>query len=178
MRRAMTERRSAIPESERLAMSELIASAATDALRDRDLVMVFLSFGSEVATDPIVDSLASGGHRLCVPHIDGLALVPASYTPGDPMRNGVLGIREPAGVSPVGVSEIDAVIVPGLAFDARGYRIGYGGGYYDRLLGEIRSDALGAGVCFHQQVVDEVPHGEGDRPVVKVITDTGTIDCR
>jgi 5-formyltetrahydrofolate cyclo-ligase len=65
------------------------------------------------------------------------------------------------------------VIVPGLAFDRSGHRVGYGRGFYDRFLATLRPDALTVGICFSVQLVDEVPHGQGDRPVDLVMTEHG-----
>jgi len=72
--------------------------------------------------------------------------------------------------------DIDVAVVPGLAFDRRGHRVGYGGGFYDRFLGRLRPDALTVGICFSVQLVDEVPHGRGDRPVDLVVTEEGLND--
>jgi 5-formyltetrahydrofolate cyclo-ligase len=67
---------------------------------------------------------------------------------------------------------IDVVVVPGLAFDPAGNRVGYGGGHYDRYLRRLARSALRVGICFPRQLVPEVPHGEGDEPVDLVVTGT------
>ncbi|KMP10787.1 hypothetical protein UZ36_06530, partial [Candidatus Nitromaritima sp. SCGC AAA799-C22] len=93
---------------------------------------------------------------------------------------GKYGIREPAPevrrmVSP---SRIDLVVAPGLAFDPRGGRIGYGGGYFDRLLKEIPENATRIGVGFDFQILDSVPQTNFDVPVQMVITESKTLVCR
>jgi 5-formyltetrahydrofolate cyclo-ligase len=105
--------------------------------------------------------------------VEGRTIVPVGYRSGDPVKPSSFGALEPAAGEPVGPEEIDVVVVPGLAFDRRGHRVGYGGGFYDRFLGRLRPDALTVGICFSVQVVDEVPHGRGDRPVDLVVTEQG-----
>ncbi|HXF36758.1 MAG TPA: 5-formyltetrahydrofolate cyclo-ligase, partial [Actinomycetota bacterium] len=88
------------------------------------------------------------------------------------------GALEPAGGEVLSPQELDAVVVPGLAFDRRGYRVGYGGGFFDRFLPRTRPDAFRVGICFHLQLVEEVPHGAGDEPVDAVVTEREVIRCR
>ena len=102
-----------------------------------------------------------------VPFPAGTELVATAYGP-----------REPEHAVAVDPREVDVVVVPGLAFDACGYRVGFGGGNYDRLLDVLREDAVRIGLCFHQQVVPAVPHGPTDRAVDLVVTDRETIRCR
>jgi 5-formyltetrahydrofolate cyclo-ligase len=66
--------------------------------------------------------------------------------------------------------EVDLAIVPGVAFDERCCRLGFGGGFYDRLLGELRPDAAALGLAYDVQVVEQVPTGPGDVPVHLVVT--------
>jgi 5-formyltetrahydrofolate cyclo-ligase len=93
---------------------------------------------------------------------------------------GDYGVREPSPevreiVSP---SCVDFVIAPGLAFDVYGNRMGYGGGYYDKLLKELSKDVVQIGVGYDFQVLDLVPHSELDKSVQFVITETKTLRCQ
>jgi 5-formyltetrahydrofolate cyclo-ligase len=146
---------------------------ALPAIEDARTVMAFASFGSEVDTGPIIEGLAGGGRRVVLPRVEGRVIVPVSYRSGDPVMPSSFGALEPAEGEPVGPKEIDVVIVPGLAFDRSGHRVGYGRGFYDRFLGLLRPDALTMGICFSVQLVEEVPHGRGDRPVDLVVTEQG-----
>jgi len=84
---------------------------------------------------------------------------------------GAMGILEPLPHLPqVGIAEIDAFLCPGLAFDARGGRLGRGKGFYDRMLARARPDALKMGVCFPQQLVPDVFAQEHDIPMDGVLT--------
>jgi 5-formyltetrahydrofolate cyclo-ligase len=69
------------------------------------------------------------------------------------------------------------VLAPGLAFDRRGNRLGYGGGYFDGFLARCPPDAARVGIGFHVQVVDAVPHGDADQPLDLLVTELETIAC-
>ena len=92
------------------------------------------------------------------------------------LEPGFKGILEPRTRMPVDPSTADVVIVPGVAFDARGNRLGYGGGFYDSFLSEC-GDVPRIGVCFEVQVVDEVPVAEHDLPVDVIVTESRTIEA-
>jgi len=66
-------------------------------------------------------------------------------------------------------------VIPGLAFDRDGFRLGYGGGFYDRYVRRTRPEALRVGVCFSEQVVEDVPHGDADERVDRIVTQDGVI---
>lgn len=89
------------------------------------------------------------------------------------------GMLEPDPASPeIRVDQAELILVPGMAFTRAGWRLGYGGGYYDRILGG-RVHAPGLGVCFHALLLDEIPHGPYDIPVDNLVTEnSGLIDCR
>jgi 5-formyltetrahydrofolate cyclo-ligase len=152
-------------------LSLLEVEAATTA-------MVFASFGTEVGTGPIVEGLIGRGVRVALPRVDERGLVPIEYRPGAPMVVSAFGIPEPAGSTVVDVGEIDLAITPGLAFDRRGHRVGYGGGHYDRFFAAARPDVAKVGVCFAIQLVDEVPHGPFDERVDVVVTEREVRRCR
>jgi 5-formyltetrahydrofolate cyclo-ligase len=175
LRREVRARRDAMPPEERERLGQAVARnlLALPEVRQASTVMAFSSFGSEVDSGPIIEQLARDGRRVVLPRVEGRTIVPVGYRSGDPVKPSSFGALEPAAGEPVGPEEIDVVVVPGLAFDRRGHRVGYGGGFYDRFLGRLRPDALTVGICFSVQVVDEVPHGRGDRPVDLVVTEQG-----
>jgi 5-formyltetrahydrofolate cyclo-ligase len=90
------------------------------------------------------------------------------------------GVREPrsSGRRPARVERLDAAIVPGVAFDRRGHRLGYGGGHFDRLLARLRPAAVAVGVAFDTQLVEEIPTEPWDRAVDFVVTESGLLRCR
>jgi 5-formyltetrahydrofolate cyclo-ligase len=156
-------------------MSEDVAGnvLALSAVADATTVMAFSSFGSEVDTGPIIERLERDGRRVALPRVEGRDIVAVAYRSGDQTKPSRFGALEPEGGERVAPEEIDVVIVPGLAFDRFGHRVGYGRGFYDRFIAALRPDALTVGICFSVQLVDEVPHGRGDRSVDMVMTEHG-----
>jgi 5-formyltetrahydrofolate cyclo-ligase len=92
------------------------------------------------------------------------------------LRKGAYGLREPADLCPLcALEELDIVVTPGLGFDRRGYRLGYGEGYYDRCLAGLRPQCLTIGLAFACQVVPLLPSGPLDQPVDLILTEEETI---
>lgn len=140
-------------------------------------VLLFSSFGSEVPTRGIAERLQSEGHRVLMPFMQDDVMHAAELRPGESLLPSTYGPKEPPSRIPVDPKEVDAVVAPGLAFDRSGFRIGYGGGHYDRYLRRMQPQATRIGIAFHLQVVELVPHGAADLPVHFVVTDEETIAC-
>ncbi len=145
------------------------------AVQNAATVMVFYSFGSEIPTEHIIRRLLDEGRRVLLPYMEELEMSAAELRPGDSLVPTTYGPKEPSHRVPVDPNEVDAVIAPGLAFDRSGYRLGYGGGNYDRFLARLGRGATRVGIAFHVQVLPSVPHGPGDEPVDFVVTDRETI---
>ena len=145
------------------------------AVQNAATVMVFYSFGSEVPTRGIIRRLLEEGRRVLLPYMEGRTMEAAELRPGDPLATTAYGPKEPSRRVPVDPMEVDVVITPGLAFDRSGFRIGYGGGNYDRYLARLGAHATRVGIAFHPQVIGSVPHGPADEPVDVVVTDRETI---
>jgi 5-formyltetrahydrofolate cyclo-ligase len=97
----------------------------------------------------------------------------------DQMKPGAWEIFEPPPTSPVlPLSEADLVIVPGVAFDRRGRRLGQGGGYYDKILNQMRPTAVRMGIAYELQVVDEIPHEPHDEMMDCLATESGILRFR
>jgi 5-formyltetrahydrofolate cyclo-ligase len=138
-------------------------------------VMVYLSFGWEIATWPIVEDLQSQGKEVYVPVVQSKprALIPRRYTSRENLVPAVFGILEPGPEAPEArPGELDLIIVPGLAFSAQGFRIGYGGGYYDRFLATTTGSAVG---LVYSSFVREVPRDPWDRAVDLLVTEAGVL---
>ena len=105
-------------------------------------------------------------------------MVPVVATPGAAMTETSFGAMEPAEGRVLEVAELDLVVVPGVAFDRSCDRVGYGGGYYDRLLGMRRDGAAAIAIAFSIQIVDRVPTGAIDRRIDGVVTELEVIRCR
>jgi 5-formyltetrahydrofolate cyclo-ligase len=140
-------------------------------------ILLFYSFGSEVPTTGTIQRLLDSGVRVLLPFLQGSDIDAAELRPGDSLAASTYGPKEPSNRVAVDPSEVDAVITPGLAFDAQGYRLGYGGGHYDRYLARLRPDSTRVGIAFHLQLVPSVPHGREDQRLDLVVTEVETIDC-
>jgi 5-formyltetrahydrofolate cyclo-ligase len=179
LRREILRRRDGIPEPERERAAAAIhrrVIAAVDAAGGEGLVvMAFWSFGSEVPTGPILEALARRGDTTVLPAIAGGELEPRAYVAGEPLRGTSFGAMEPAAGAVLAPEDLDVVLVPGVAFDRRGMRVGYGGGFYDRLLPRTRRNAARIGICFAAQLVDSVPAGPADVAVDAIVTEVETI---
>ena len=124
---------------------------------------------------PLMAALANQGHPLCLPHTQGEAMVFRSWKPGDPLVVGRFNIPEPD--AKARERRPDLVLVPVLAFDRHGYRLGYGGGYYDRYLSEHRAKRTvrAIGIAFAGQEMEELPREASDEPLDAVVTEDRVI---
>ncbi|RLF39548.1 MAG: 5-formyltetrahydrofolate cyclo-ligase, partial [Thermoplasmata archaeon] len=93
----------------------------------------------------------------------------------DDLERGAFGILEPQNKK-IYTGDIDIIIVPGIAFDFRGYRIGYGKGFYDRFL--RGADALKIGIAYDFQIVKQIPEDDGDVPVDIIVSEKRVLFCR
>jgi len=137
--------------------------------QDARTVLLYWSIGFEIPTSEIICKW-NGTKRLALPVVVGNDLILRKYDPAK-MVEGYRGIMEPspeaAIISP---EEVDFAIVPGLAFDVNNNRMGRGKGYYDRLLPSLRNDCTVVGVCWREQLFEEIPVDEWDFALSAVVT--------
>lgn len=141
----------------------------------------YLSLANEFPTDVIVRELFRAGAAACVPYyqVPHETYAWAAFSPNDPLCEGYRGIPEPAAPRQADPAAIDVALIPGLAFDVCGGRIGYGGGVYDRLLPKLRAGVLRVALAFDFQVSSvELPQEEHDLPMDYIVTEKQWIDCR
>jgi 5-formyltetrahydrofolate cyclo-ligase len=176
LRRAVLARRDALGPQE-LAKRSAAAGARLLSLPDLQgawTVMFFVAFGSEVDTLPMIVQALAAGKRVLAPRADPSRrrLLPCQVRdPAQDFAPGAHNIREPNTTClPVPLDEIEVVVVPAAVWGEDGYRIGYGGGYYDRFLSEVPG-ATKVGLGLEVQVVSSVPHGEHDLPVDLLVTE-------
>jgi 5-formyltetrahydrofolate cyclo-ligase len=140
-------------------------------------VSAYSAMGSELDPGALVERLAREGMRTCLPVVTPLGnpLQFRSWMPGEPLVARTWGIREPADTAPV--VEPDVLLVPLLAFDATGGRLGYGGGYYDRTLARLRAlkPIIAIGIAHAQQRLESVPLGPHDEPLDWILTPDGPL---
>lgn len=138
------------------------------------LILFFVSFGSEIDTVPMISRSLAAGKRIAVPRVERRARKLMPYEVRDlqsDLEPGAYGILEPKpDRPPARLDEIDVVIVPAVAWDEEGFRVGYGAGYYDRFLPEV-PQAVRIGLGFELQVRSDVPRGPNDLPVDILVTE-------
>lgn len=142
--------------------------------RKADVILVFLSLPSEVDTSPLVLRAWQDRKRVLAPKVswDQRRMLPIEIRSlTDDLGVSTMGIREPVAGIPIPIPLIDLVIVPGLAFDPFGNRLGRGRGFYDRFLAHSEFRGVACGLALKQQIVSTVPVGPLDRHVNMIVTD-------
>lgn len=150
---------------------------STEEYKNARVIMVFVSFQDEVFTHNLIKQALKDGKKVCVPYVEkGNPEMIASHLENfNELKEGFYGILAPLKekVKPVDPKEIDLIVSPGVAFDKEGYRVGYGGGFYDRFLKKVRLDTHIIAIAFNLQMVTEVPRNAHDVPVHSIITEVG-----
>ena len=182
LRREMSAARAALSETERQARSEA-ASARLLALPELaalagagpKTLAGYVAAKGEIDPAPALAAAAVAGAALALPRVAPEApRLRFHRADAGPLTPGRFGISEPAAAAPeLALDELDVVIVPGLAFDAEGGRLGFGGGYYDGAFGASGPGKRPAliGLCYDFQLVAQCPAGDGDVPVDLVVTE-------
>ena len=172
--------RDALTPDERQRLSASIAERllAMPELATPRTVMAFWSFGSEVDTAGLLESLHRNDSRVALPRIAEGEMQARTYAPGDAIALSAFGAGEPVGGEVLRPDQIDVIVTPAVAFDRSGARVGYGGGYYDRFFARTRAEVLRVGICFAVQVVAEpLPRGHFDLGVDAIVTEHETVHC-
>ena len=139
-------------------------------------VSVFWAMGTEIDTVPLLTVLHAAGHCTALPVVAARArpLIFKQWAPGDTLVDGGFGTSIPSPEAETVTPEV--LFVPLLSFDDDGYRLGYGGGFYDRTLEMLRAEnpnVVAIGVAFSAQQVDTVPRGPHDQPLDGIATEVG-----
>ncbi len=190
LRRAMAEQRDVLLQAEREAMTARAVERFLDLpeIRAARSVAGFVSTRSEIDTEPLLTELRRRGVDVVLPRVSTGLIPPRlrfhrAKTRAD-LVFGIFGLLEPGLDCPeLAAQDIDVFMVPGLVFDKRGSRIGYGGGYYDELAAYVRAhpDATNArfvGYAFDFQLVETCPAGEWDVPLDTIVTDERVVRCQ
>lgn len=182
MRTAALERRKAAFAAHGPDAGRRLAAHGLDFLQISPPAVVsgFSSIQEEINPAALLHWLYREGFALALPVMEGRGrpLVMKSWTPGDGLKEVQWGILEPAVDKPE--IEPDVLLVPLLAFDRRGYRIGYGGGFFDRTLQKLRAKKpiIAVGIAYDELEVDAVPHASYDQRMDWVLTPSGPKRCQ
>lgn len=154
---------------QRQVADESIAKEFLNALGDRQSYFIYNSFGTEADTHGIISALLAGGKRVYLPRVEGKNIVPVPF---GKTQKGAFGVEEPLGAAYPG--DIEVTVVPLLAVNGKGYRLGYGGGYYDRYLKGARTLKVGLGYYF--QLTEEFIADGWDEPLDLFVCERGIYD--
>jgi 5-formyltetrahydrofolate cyclo-ligase len=181
LRRAALARRDALPPAERMQAAFAIAARGLPVeVTPGTVVSGFSPLKSEISPLPLLRRIANAGASLALPVVVGRGqpLIMRAWSFGAPLVSGVWGIREPPAEAPEVFPDI--LIVPLLAFDRRGHRIGYGAGYYDMTITRLRAmkPVTAIGVAFATQEIAAVPATPRDAPLDVVLTEREAISFR
>ena len=177
LRKSMLLNRSALTFVERHAAARALAAHAPTIARmaGKRIVSGFTPFKDEIDTLPLLEALSQTGLTIAMPRVAGAHLTFHAWRPGDPLVAGRYGQPEPE----AGTPEIrpGLMMTPLLAFDRRGCRLGYGGGFFDRVLADYRIP-LTIGLAYAMQEVEVVPTEPHDQSLAWIATERELIDCR
>ncbi len=160
----------AMTEEEICAASQQLTALflATDAYKAARTIYGYLPYNQEVRTVPLLRQAIKDGKQVAVPKVYGEEMRFILLTDLTQVETGYAGIPEPVADGPVACDPTALVLMPGLAFDEKGHRMGYGGGFYDRFLAQEPEHPTIA-LCYSFQVLPEIPVEEFDIPVDLVL---------
>ncbi len=184
IRERILEKRAQMSEKELFEKSMIIAEKLfeLDEYKDAKRIMSFVSNGTEVHTHDIITSSINAGKSVTVPYTihNPREMIASEIFDFAELEIGYYNILSPRKefhrfVEP---GTLDLILVPGVGISLEGYRVGYGGGYYDRFLDQIRKDTKKIALIYDMQIVDQVPIEDFDIPVDMIITEKRIIYCR
>ncbi len=182
LRPDMSRRRSALSAEQREAGAQALAQTgiAFASPPPGAVVSGYAAIRDELSPLPLLETLAASGHPSALPIIEvkGAPLIFRAWEPGAPLKSGAFSVPVPGEDATVLTPEI--LLVPLLAFDMDGFRLGYGAGFYDRTLAGLRAkgSVTAIGIAFDEQRLEAVPRGAYDEPLDWVLTPSGPIRVR
>ncbi|MGG7178868.1 5-formyltetrahydrofolate cyclo-ligase [Clostridium paraputrificum] len=181
IRKAIISKRDSIDTKSKMAMDGRIKDKLKESIfyKNSRNIFIYIGFGSEIDTAKYIEEFLLEGKEIFVPRTDMKNKVMEAVKINSLMEltESSYGILEPdIEVEAINKNDIDLVILPGVAFDKSGGRIGYGGGYYDKYLEGMNSDIVKLAITYDFQVLDEVPFEEHDIKADYIITECRDIN--
>ncbi|MEW6096269.1 MAG: 5-formyltetrahydrofolate cyclo-ligase [bacterium] len=183
LRKAISEKRNLLTTQEITSKSLKIKERLfnLEEFKKASIISFYISFRSEVQTHEMIKEALRLDKRVAVPIVESEKVLSLSEIKDfdNELKIGKFGILEPKLECrrKINLEEVELVIVPGVVFDERGNRIGYGGGYYDNLLNKMKGIPF-IGLAYELQIVNHIPVEDGDIPVHKIITEKRIIICQ
>jgi 5-formyltetrahydrofolate cyclo-ligase len=144
-----------------------------DIYKHSKVVFIYMDFKNEVMTSNLIKRMLSEKKRVVIPYTDSIntVLIPSEITKESDLKQNSFGYFEPKSILPVNIEEIDLVIVPGVVFDMNLNRIGFGKGYYDKILNRLKPSAKKVALAHDFQVLEDIPAEEHDVKMDMIITE-------
>ncbi len=185
IRKQHLERRAAIPAQTRAIRDEKICKniLASAAYRYADVLLLYYPIKAEVNVLPIMEAALAAGKKVAFPrcHAEDHSMVFHYTASKEDFEAGAYGLKEPIATlpafDPTDIKNKNVLcVVPAVVYDRRGYRVGYGGGYYDRFFGKFKPASVG--VVYEEFILRSVPHGRFDISVDVVVSERGIYACK
>ena len=165
----ITNKREEVRQKSDRIMSTLFS---TKDYKQAKIVMFYVDMRNEVMTKDAIEKTLANGKRVVVPRVkSGYGLLAIEINGLNELVPGTFGVLEPPKKEEIALKDIDVVVIPGVAFDKKGYRIGYGGGYYDNFLPKLKSDTKRIAVAFEMQMMASIPTELHDVNMDMIITE-------
>ncbi|WP_176461832.1 5-formyltetrahydrofolate cyclo-ligase [Anaeromicrobium sediminis] len=154
-----------------------------DLFKKSKSIMVYMDFRNEVQTDELINYMLKQDKRpiipISVPSTKELILSELK-NPEEDLEEGTYGVLEPKKdkIRPFDPNDLDLILVPGVAFDTSGYRLGYGAGYYDRFISSLKKKVPTIALSFDLQLIEKVPINEFDQKLDYILTESKIIHCK
>lgn len=185
LRKELLTKRSLLTEEEVFLKSLSITQQLKNSFiyENANHVMAYLSFRNEVETASIIKDLFDNNKKVYIPLTvpDTRELIVSQLLDLEKdLEVGNFGVLEPKkdAIRPVSLDTLDLVLVPGVGFDKKGYRVGYGGGYYDRFLPRLAASIPTVALAFEVQMIEKAPIDQYDFPVQYVVTEKQFVNCK
>ncbi|MDD3520185.1 MAG: 5-formyltetrahydrofolate cyclo-ligase [Actinomycetota bacterium] len=177
LRKKIIDLRDSIPENRRSVYSEIIASKLLKNVKYKEssCILLFYPFGSEVDTRIIINDLLSCNKKIILPKVTDKNIIETYFVnnPLEELEPGYSGIMEPTAqkCNKASIKEADLAIIPGVCFDRNFNRLGYGGGFYDKIIPKLNKNVLKISLCFEIQLIENVPVCAYDMKIDMIITE-------
>jgi 5-formyltetrahydrofolate cyclo-ligase len=179
LRQAMLARRKQLGSALCHTLSRQIQQTliAANCFQQAKSLALYSQVNNEVETGELLEAALRAGKQVCFPRVNGAQLLFCRVLSAAELSPGTFGVAEPPAQQELRVADLDLIVVPGVAFDRAGYRLGYGRGFYDRELARASATTCSVGLCFEFQICPGLPHEAHDRPVNLVVTESQLITC-
>ena len=171
IRKEILKKRKSLPAHVREDYDRAILSKlkTLEELKEARTILLYCATNGEPDVTALFEDLKSIGKRVAFPKVEGSEIVPVAVEGLSCLSPGTFNIPEPTEGEIIEPMDLDLVVCPGIAFDREGYRVGFGKGYYDRLLERV--SAVAVGVAYSFQVLEFVPRDSWDKPMNLVVTE-------